>query len=196
MKLIIVRHGETEANVKGIYSGWTDYRLTDKGENQAKQATKHLKGEYIDAIYSSPMERTLKTAKNIAREMNKDIKIIDNLKEVNFGMFEGKTHKEISKDYKKEYDDWTADYVNYRISQGESLKDLHDRINDFIYELKMDSKDKTYLLVTHGGVIRVLITIVLGIDIEKMWNFKVPPGALVEIEYNQGFGILTRLIRS
>ncbi len=196
MKLIMVRHGETEANISGIYSGWTNYNLTVKGEKQVKNVLQHLKDEDIDIIFSSPMERTLKIAKAISDETNKDIEIVDDLKEINFGIFEGKTHEEICRDHKDEYDSWSADYVNYRVSQGESLRDLHNRINKFVNELKKLYEDKTCLLVTHGGVIRVLITILLGLDIEKMWNFKTPPGSVVEVEYNKDFGVLTKLVNT
>lgn len=196
MKLIMVRHGETEANVSGIYSGWTNYSLTAKGEKQVKKVVEYLKHENIDVIYSSPLDRALKIAKAIADETNKDIEIVDSLREINFGIFEGKTHEEIKRDHKDEYKNWSEDYVNYRVSQGESLRDLHDRINEFVNELKKTNEDKTYLLVTHGGTIGVLITILLGLDMEKMWNFKIPPGSVAEIEYNQGFGVLAKLINT
>ena len=194
MKLIMVRHGESQANVKGIYSGWTDYDLTERGKEQAEKAGEYLKNINIDKIYSSPIKRALKTAQIISSQINKDIKIIDDLKEINFGIFDGKTHKEIIKVYKDEYENWVKNYIKHRISQGESLEDLYNRINNFINKLKKDNNDKTYLIVTHGGVIQVLITILLDLDIEKMWNFKIPTGAIVEVEYNEDFGILTKLI--
>ncbi len=192
LKLILVRHGETKANAHGIYSGWTNYDLTSKGEAQIKKVAELLKDEDIDIIYSSPLQRALTTAKAIAERLNKEIVTNEKMKEFNFGIFEGKTNKEISTQFKKEYENWTSDYINYRIPQGECLKDLYDRVNEFINDLK--SSDKTYLIVTHGGIIQAVITILLDIDLNKIWSFRIRPGCLVEIEWNDGIGILNKLL--
>lgn len=194
MRIILVRHGETEANHKGIYSGWTNYDLTTKGKKQAEKLGKILKNENIDDIFVSPLKRVKDTAQVIANELDKDINIIESLKELGFGIFEGKTNKELQTEYKEDYDKWVNDYINYKIPEGESLQELYDRVDEFLKTLT--NTDKTYLVVTHGGVIRTIITILLNMDLEKMWNFKTSPGSLIEIEYNDGFGVLTKLLNT
>ncbi|MTI46582.1 histidine phosphatase family protein [Sporosalibacterium faouarense] len=193
MKLIMVRHGETEANKKGIYGGWSDYKLTEKGKTQAEDIIHFLikEAKDIGEILCSPSDRTLYIANKLGNKLNKNISIKEELRELNFGLFEGKTNAEIKEQYGSEYSAWINDYVNYKIPKGESVSDLNNRLNKFLSQLK--NRSGTYVIVSHGGVIQILITILLGLDIKTMWNFKVPPGGMVEIEYNNGFGILTGL---
>ncbi|TAH63110.1 MAG: histidine phosphatase family protein [Gottschalkiaceae bacterium] len=192
MKFILVRHGETEANIGGIYSGWTDFPLTEKG-NKDIQATARALKRYmdIDIIYSSPLNRALSTAKAISAAINKEIQVVPNLKEMNFGIFDGKERKYIQKNHSSEWDSWLKDYVNYRIPQGENLLDVYDRIVDFIDMLI--EKDKSCIIVTHGGIIQTMITHLLDLDLDKMWHFQCPPAGYVEIEYIDNFGYLRRL---
>lgn len=192
MKFILVRHGETEANIGGIYSGWTDFPLTEKG-NKDIQATANALKRYkdIDKIYSSPLNRALNTAKAISETMNKEIQIVPNLKEMNFGIFDGKEREYIQKNHLNEWDLWIKDYVNYRIPQGENLLDVYDRIVDFINELI--EKNKSCIIVTHGGIIQTIITYLLDLGLDKMWHFQCPPSGYVEIEYVDNFGYLRRL---
>lgn len=192
MKFILVRHGETEANIGGIYSGWTDFPLTEKG-NKDIQATANALKRYkdIDKIYSSPLNRALNTAKAISEAMNKEIQIVPNLKEMNFGIFDGKEREYIQKNHLNEWDLWIKDYVNYRIPQGENLLDVYDRIVDFINELI--EKNKSCIIVTHGGIIQTIITYLLDLGLDKMWHFQCPPSGYVEIEYVDNFGYLRRL---
>ncbi|WP_425446713.1 alpha-ribazole phosphatase [Dethiothermospora halolimnae] len=188
MKLILLRHGETMANKNKRYSGWTDYDLTEKGKKQVDAGIEKIIGEDIDYIYSSPLKRTLYTANIIGSKFNKEVKVDNRLKELNFGIFEGKTYKEIRNEYKEESKRWIDDYVNYRIPEGESLMDVHSRIANFLGEIK--NTDKTYVVVTHSGVIGVILTTLLDLKLEKMWNFKIDPGCVVKMEYNDGFGVL------
>jgi len=195
MRFILARHGETEANVGGIYSGWTDFPLTDKGKKQIKKLGKALKRyEDIECIYSSPLQRALSTAKAISKVIDKQIHTVDCLKEMNFGVFDGKTGDEIQGQYQTEWKMWIEDYVNYRIPEGENLIDVYDRIIEFIDSLK--NKEGTCLIVTHGGIIQTIITYLLDIGLDKMWHFQCPPAGYAEIEYSDNFGFIRRLTTS
>ncbi|WP_427339678.1 alpha-ribazole phosphatase [Caloranaerobacter sp. DY30410] len=192
MKLILVRHGETQANIDKLYSGWTDFPLTDRGKEQVKNLLEILSKENIDTIYSSPLSRALVTAEIISKHIGKKIYVSEKLKEMNFGIFEGKSYKEISETYHLEWEKWINDNIKYRIPNGESLIDMYNRVTQFIDKLK--DKDGTFLLVTHAGVIRIVITYLLNLNIDEMWHFKILPGGLVEILYENDFGVLTKLI--
>ncbi len=192
MKFILVRHGETEANIGGIYSGWTDFPLTEKG-NLDIQATAEALKRYrdVDIIYSSPLNRTLKTANAISASLKKNIQIVDSLKEMNFGIFDGKQNKYIEENHPEEWEAWLKDYVNYRIPEGENLIDVFDRIKELVDRLI--EKDKDCIIVTHGGIIQVMITYLLDLGLDKMWHFQCPPAGYVEIEYVDNFGYMRRL---
>ncbi len=150
MKLIIVRHGETEENAKGICQGQKLGTLSKKGKEQAKKLGERLKNEKIDKIYVSDLQRTKDTAQEIIKHHPK-IEVIHTpaLRERNWGIFEGKTRKEmIEADFNDE---------NYRPEKGETRKEATQRVKEFIEKLIKTEHNKTILLVTHGGPIFYLL---------------------------------------
>lgn len=192
MKLILARHAETQANKNGIFSGWTDYPLTEKGEKQAKRLAYELKKNYnIDEMYSSPLGRAMSTSKIVSRSIEREIITTDCLKEVNFGLFEGKTGKEIQKDHEDHWKSWNDDFVNYRLPHGENLIDLLSRIKPLIDNLR--TTDKSCLLVAHSAVIQVTITYLLDIEVKKMWNFQIKNCSYVEFECTDDFAFIKQL---
>ena len=192
MKFILVRHVETIANSQKKFYGWTESEYSEKGKEQIKEIIKILKYEVIDFIYSSPLKRALHIGELLSRELNKELQIIDNLKEMNFGIFEDKTYKEVIKEYENEWNMWTNDYKNYEIPGGENLKSVHKRATEFIDQIK--NKSGKTLIVTHGGIVHSIITHLLNLDIDDRWHFKVLPGTIVEIDYVDKYGIITKLI--
>lgn len=194
MKFILVRHGETVANTQKVFSGWSDYDLTEKGKLQIGILSEELKNYKVNTIYSSSLDRTVKTAREIAKVLEKEVVIDNSLKEINFGIFEGKTAKEIEVKYPNEWNTWLKEYESYRIDEGESLQDLLNRVKGFVDSIK--EKEGSYIIVSHEGVIQTIITYLLDLDINKMWHFKCPPGGYVEIDYIENFGYLRKLIPS
>ena len=100
-KLILIRHGQTEMNAQNLYFGKLNPPLNDLGIEQAYMAKEKLSNIAYDCIYSSPLERTRETAE-ICNYLDKDIIFDSNLEEINFGIFEGLTFKEISEKYQKQ----------------------------------------------------------------------------------------------
>ncbi len=192
MRIILLRHVETRANADNKYIGHSNSEYTEKGKKQIEGILKFLSKESFERIYSSPLPRALKLAEMISYQQNCELLIEDSLKEMNFGIFEGKSYQEAMSEYKDEWKKWTDDYINYRIPDGECYLDLHQRVTTFIDSLK----GKSTLLLTHGGIIQTIITYLLDLDIDDRWHFKIPPGGLVEIEYENNYGIISRLIKS
>jgi len=104
IKIILVRHGETDDNNNMRLSGHIDSKLSDMGLTQSQKTINFLKSYDIDCIYSSPSSRAIGTIKELAKQKELEIIIDNNLKEMNFGDFEGKTFKEIQSNYKEEFD--------------------------------------------------------------------------------------------
>lgn len=182
MKLILLRHGETRANRNNILSGWTDYDLTLKGKLECKKVEKEISTNFknIKKIYSSTLNRAVLTAQYINKNLNRKIIKKDVLKEMNFGIFEGKNKTQITNDHSEEWNKWKTDYVNYRIPDGESVYDLKNRINPFLDEVVFNNED--IIIVSHKAVIQVMITILLDIELSKMWNFDLKNSRYVEID--------------
>lgn len=154
MRLIIVRHGETEENKKGIIQGHLPGRLTELGIMQAKKLALKLKEEKIDAIYSSDLARASDTAKEIAKfHPNAKLFFVSELREKNQGSLSGKLIKEI---------DWS------KLRDGEKKEAMFERAKIILEKTYKDYKGKTVLFVAHGGIIRVLMSLLLNKSLEEI----------------------------
>ncbi|MDO5707967.1 MAG: histidine phosphatase family protein [Andreesenia angusta] len=194
MNIVLVRHVETEANKDKKFSGWTDYPITKNGSIQRIKLGKEIK-KYdgnIEKIYSSPKNRTKYTAIHLSRILNKKIEFIEELIEVNFGIFEGKTGRYISENHSEIWESWNSDFVNYRVPDGESIMDLRNRVIPFIDSII--ERDEDCIIVSHGAVIQTILIYLLNFDLKDMWRFQVKNGSYTEIEYTDGFGFLKKIV--
>jgi len=194
MKFIIIRHVETIANSENKIYGRSESRYTEKGINQIEKIKDILKDEKVDKIFCSPLTRTKKIGETLSDLLKVDLEIEDDLIEMNFGIFDGKTHVEAQNDYKEEWNNWINDYINYKIPDGESFNEVFIRVKNFIDKYK--DNEGCVILVTHGGIAQTLIPYLLGLQTDTRWNFRVLPGAIIEIEYINNFGILNNLIQT
>ncbi|WP_261300488.1 histidine phosphatase family protein [Paenibacillus andongensis] len=149
MKLYVVRHGQTEWNYENRVCGITDVQLTDKGEEQAKELSKIVYEKQIDIILTSPLSRAVKTAEILSRAINKDIVIDHRLVEQNYGEFEGTSRD--NQNFKE-----AKRHFSNKLSGGESILQLSQRIFNVLDEIKEKYLNQNVLIVTHGGVCRVI----------------------------------------
>ncbi|ACG57655.1 Phosphoglycerate mutase [Hydrogenobaculum sp. Y04AAS1] len=172
-KLILVRHAESQWNPIGRYQGILDPDLSQRGELQAKALAIHIKKEFphVEAIYSSPLTRTRKTAQAIGNAIGKDIILDKRLIEIDHGEWAGELVDDIEKKYKEDFETWMKAPHKIRFPKGESLKEVFDRTIDFISFIKATYKDKTVVAVSHSVPIRVFYCMVLGIDLSHFWAF-------------------------
>lgn len=146
MKLYIVRHGETDANVKGVVQGWLDTELNDKGLAQAVDAAKTF-DKHIDAIYSSDLKRAVRTAEEFRNLYKESPYFQDNrLRERNFGDATG-THRD-----EHDWEQFWSVEDRSTIPNAEIISDFTKRVADFLDELKTKPY-QSVLIVTHGGVL-------------------------------------------
>ncbi|NUU96220.1 hypothetical protein XO10_08115 [Marinitoga sp. 1135] len=180
MKLLLLRHPETVANIKGIFNGWKDYPLTEKGKLQMKNIVKELEKIPVDRVFTSPLPRAYNLAKTIAEQKGIKIRVYEELREINFGNFEGKTFQEIEKEFPDECKQWLDNYKTFKFPEGESFEDFNERISYFLKSIEKGA-NKTYLIVTHLGVIRVILTKIYNWDIDKMWEIQCENGKYIEV---------------
>ena len=188
-KLIIVRHGQTQMNVEGIFFGKLDPGLNEMGRVQSKKAGDILKKHGYDAIYSSDLVRESETAE-LVNYLKLPIKFDKRLQEIDFGIFEGLSYKEIKEKYpvecKKSKNEWkTFDFVT-----GESLERLQSRAVEFVESL---DKTKNNLVVTHWGVINCILSWYFSDKLESYWKYSVENGGICIIEFADDFPILKGL---
>jgi broad specificity phosphatase PhoE len=164
MKLIIIRHGETEENAAGIIQGQSHGTLSKEGIKQAQLVGERLKSEKIDFIYTSDLERALNTAKEIHKH-HPEVPLIKRkeIREIHYGNLQDKQKDEINYYFHKEND---PDY--FKKNNVESLESAYGRVNKFLEEIKEKHKEETVVIVSHGDIIKVIFMVLKNIKIHEV----------------------------
>ncbi len=194
IKLILIRHGESDGNAQRKFSGFQDVKLTEKGIWQAKRLARRLEGVQVDAFYCSDLKRARHTAEIIFGDRGEDIVVSPNLREINFGIWEGMTFEEIKSREGAKFTSWMENPDEKSIiPQGESLAILNERVmtevNRILQEHRNEEKDKTIAIVCHGGAIRIILCNALNLELKNLWFMEQNSTALNIIDYydNRGF---------
>lgn len=157
MKLILVRHGETDENVRGISQGHFDSKLNENGKRQAELVAKRLGNEKVDAIYTSDLSRAYETAVEIAKFHDCELIESKELRERNKGIYEGKP-KQLHRERLRQLG---IDYEDFDFDGGESFSQVVNRADRFYRTILEKHKDNTILCVAHGETTMALF-VVLG----------------------------------
>lgn len=179
MKLIIVRHGETEANAKKILQGKDGGKLTEKGKQQAKEVGKHLRDHHkIDMVFCSPLDRCVETLNTILEEypIEGEILMSNLIEERDFGEYTGTESHLI---------DWDEFDENNKINRAmgvESWSEVKKRVELFLEDLKLEDGDKTVLVITHAGPIKVMVNKLNNQDL-AYGEISVNNGQIMEFDY-------------
>ncbi len=201
-RLILVRHGETDWNKSRLVQGGnSDIPLDDVGREQARLLASRLKQEKIEAIYSSPLQRALDTAHEIARYHNLEVKPEPALKELNIGTLDGipitlvrqrldemllangrpKIQPEPSGDL------WRA--IQY--AGGELLPDLQQRVEKAIRNIVSQHPDGTVLVVSHHFAILTIISTVLNLPVDQIGRLYLDNASISIVSFS---GAVNRLL--
>jgi alpha-ribazole phosphatase len=181
LRLLLVRHGETASNAERRFSGVGDVPLNNRGREQALALREALRAEEIHLAYSSDLVRALETAEAIAGGRPLGVVPTPDLRELDFGEWEGMTHDEIRRRDPEALRDWEADPFRIPPPGGESLERLDRRVGWFMAGLGDRHRGQTVLIVAHAGPIRVLLCRSLGLPPQAHWQFGVGPGSLSEL---------------
>ena len=149
MKIYVIRHGQTDVNIENKINSLNDDDLNETGIIQAKQVGKKLENIDYDFIISSPLTRTKHTA-NLLNIKSKDIIFDNRLLERDAGIFTKQLIEKIDEE------DWWNLNPKQDYKDAETVKNVLDRVYDLLDELKNKYKDKTILLVTHGGTSKAI----------------------------------------
>ena len=191
VEFVLVRHVETTGNYENKFVGFTEVEYTERGKKQFVQLTDALKELKVDQIYSSPISRALKIAKKVGEDTLTDVKVIDELSEMNFGIFEGLHFTDILNDHAEHWEEWQKDYLNFTIPSGESLQSFHHRVTTFIDTIK--NEEGSCMIVCHGGTVQSILTHLLDLQMEQRWHFHIPLAGIVKITYTEDYGMLHSL---
>lgn len=186
MKIHITRHGQTDWNVEGRMQGSKNSNLTEQGKQDALNLGNSLKDTEIDCIYTSPLTRAYDTALLINGDRDIPVEVHENLKEMNFGIWEGMHSDDVIREYKDEhYKFWNEPHL-YTPIDGETFEELIKRVKITLNDITNQNKGENILLVTHTIVIKAIYTIVKDYELKDFWN---PPyiknTCLTILEYNE-----------
>jgi len=182
-RLLLFRHGEV-ANIKEwIYNGHNDVDLSPDGVKQYEVIAEKLKDAPIKAVYSSDLLRTSRGAEMIAAKHALTVTKCPELRELHYGIWEGKTVSHIRSVFAEEVKQRYADIVNYRVEGGETLVDLADRVLPKIDQLLKAHLGETIVLVAHGGVNRIILLDILNSSLQNFYSLQQSFGALNIIDY-------------
>jgi len=170
-EIILARHGETAWNVGEIFRGRIDVELNETGLKQAELLAEYLSHLKLEAIYSSPLKRALKTAEIIAGYHKLDAEIAPGLVDFDYGEWQGLPHQEVKDKYGELYREWTNHPERVKIPSGESLDDVRARVLEVVNKAVARHKG-TVVLVSHRVVNKVLICAMLGLDNSHFWNIR------------------------
>lgn len=152
--IMLIRHGETEWNILGKFQGSTDIPLSNEGIRQAFMLKERLKSDF-DYIFSSPLKRAYETAKILCDESGKQVSIAEEIREINFGKWEGLTVKGIAEKYPDIFNQWRNDKREGKFCGGDmSTLNASIRAKNCIMEIANKHKGKKIVIVAHGGIIK------------------------------------------
>ncbi len=192
MRILFVRHGESQANVDQVFSnrGW-QHPLTDKGRQQAHRLAETLAARTITAIFTSPLQRAVETAQILSERLNLPFEIEPALIEYHVGIHEGHRYDEngAANCYQDIARQWAEGNLDARMPHGESCREIHARFNPFIQRLldRFSATDTTILLVGHGGTYRHALPAVLpNLDCATTMSTGLDNTAFAEAEFRSG----------
>ncbi len=153
--IYVIRHGESDANLSGILNCKQGHgALTRKGRNQAQSAANWFADKNIHRIYASPFERAQNTARIIAKHLDLDVTILDELRENDCGDLEGETFDDAWEAWVAVFERWKRGEWEASYPAGESLRQAYDR---FYTALKQARSNENTIMVSHGGITRAVI---------------------------------------
>jgi 2,3-bisphosphoglycerate-dependent phosphoglycerate mutase len=170
-KIVAIRHGETEWNVKGKYQGQLDSPLTETGKVQSSAAGFGLTRFCFDAFYSSDLGRAVQTSEIISGEIELGYEYEKNLRERNLGKIQGLTKDEFREKHPAEFKMAMGNNPDYIIPDGESERQRFERAITCAETLAEKHQGGTLLLVTHGEILMSFMQKALNIPIESPLNY-------------------------
>jgi len=180
-KIYILRHGETQWNKEEIFRGRNDIPLNEVGLKQAELASYYFKDKGIERIFSSPLLRAMQTAEAVSKTVGGDIEIVEEFIDINFGIWEGLTVKEVEKNFPEDFDIWVKSPQMLNIKGAETLEAVRKRIASG-FERILSEKSENLLIVTHRAICKIIVLFLLDMGNEFFWTMKFDPASITLLE--------------
>lgn len=163
-RLLLIRHGATTLSAEDRFAGSTDVELSNEGREQAQGLSDRLLLEKVDAVFASPMKRTMETARIVAGKKHPQPVPRPELREIDHGRWEGLTRKEVEQRFEAEYLAWEEDPFTFAPEHGESGLAVLARALPCVREIVSAHPNKLVAIITHKATLRLVLSALLGID--------------------------------
>lgn len=163
-RIYLVRHGATDLTAEDRFAGSSDVPLSEAGRKQVASLAERLKRKKLDAVYASPLQRTMETARTLALPHGLKPIAEPGLREIDYGHWEGRCRAEVESTFQAEYAIWQEDPFAIAPLGGESGVNVLNRALPTIRAIIERHRHRTVLLVSHKGTNRLLISSLLGFD--------------------------------
>lgn len=186
-KIYLVRHAEAMGNVEEFFQGQTDCELSEKGKKQLELLAERFRDIPIEAIYSSPLKRTIDTAEAINKYHNLTIIRDDGLIEINGGVWEGKPWADLPKLYPVEHDLWQNKMQDFYVADGERMTEVFERVKNAVDKIAAENDGRTIAVVSHGCALRNFLCYAMGKPISALKDVGWSDNTAVSlVEYENG----------
>ena len=170
-RIILIRHGQSVANLEGIFVGHKDAPLSELGKKQAEISAKYVTENYnVDKVYASDLKRAYNTGKAVADLIGKEVIKNENLREIYAGKWEGEKFDELVVKFPKSYGLWLENIGDSHPDDGESVSELQKRIVCQVEQIAKENEGKTVVIATHATPIRVFETYIKNKPLSEMKN--------------------------
>ena len=170
LRIFLIRHGETEWNRQNRLQGHSDTHLSPEGFHQAITLAQHAPFQHVDAIYSSDLTRALSTANILAERFNLAVKKMPELRETNYGDWEGRSIRELAAESPKAFGRFFTDPERCHPPNGETFLECQARVMIGIREIIANHDNQNVIAVSHGAAIRLILGAAFDMPIHNMWT--------------------------
>lgn len=192
-KIYLVRHGQTKWNKDLIFRGRKDIPLNETGNREAEAIAHTLKNKNIDAIYTSPLKRSVQTGEPTEKIFGIKSIPIQEFIDINYGEWEGLTFSEVQNKYREQYALWENKPEKVRFPGGETLEETRERSFKGFKNIIKNNPDKSILIIPHRVINKILLCGILGIDNSYFWRIQQDTGCINVIEYTHEMFILAKM---
>lgn len=180
-RLYLIRHGEVEKAYHKVFGGRIDMELSPLGHEQVKALARFLRAAPPDILYASPMRRVQQTLAPLAQETRLQPILMEGLREVDFGAWTGLSWDEVQQKHGVSAFSWLHQLEDGTIERAESVPEFRKRVEVSLDQILSDASGKTVAVICHGGVIRMLLSILLDLPFRKMSIFEIEYASVTKI---------------
>lgn len=191
MRLVVVRHGATANNQAAQFTGQLDVPLSPLGKQQAQVLASALADERFDILVSSDLQRARATLAPLAETLEQPVRLDPALREIGVGVWEGQTGAAVRARFPGAIELWESSGT-FAPEGGETVTVFRERIVGAFERYRREFPDGSVLWMTHGGVLGVLLSHVLGLGIERRWQFRRDNTAIFEFDVGDDYCIVMR----